>query len=36
VVLTTAAKRGNYDRIVVVRRAPGSAQSVPVMGARLS
>jgi anti-sigma factor RsiW len=36
VVLTTAAKRGNYDRIVVVRRSSGSAQPVPVMGARLS
>jgi Putative zinc-finger len=36
VVLTTAAKRGAYDRIVVVRRSPGTAQSVPVMGARLS
>ena len=36
VVLTTAAKRGNYDRIVVVRRSSGSAQAVPVMGARLS
>jgi Putative zinc-finger len=35
VVLTTAAKRGNYDRIVVVRRASGAAQPVPVMGARL-
>ena len=36
VVLTTAAKRGNYDRIVVVRRSAGSPQPVPVMGARLS
>jgi hypothetical protein len=35
VVLTTAAKRGAYDRIVVVRRSAGSAQPVPVMGARL-
>jgi hypothetical protein len=35
VVLTTAAKRGAYDRIVVVRRSSGSAQPVPVMGARL-
>jgi anti-sigma factor RsiW len=35
VVLTTAAKRGNYDRIVVVRRSSGTAQPVPVMGARL-
>jgi hypothetical protein len=35
VVLTTAAKRGNYDRIVVVRRSSGAAQPVPVMGARL-
>jgi hypothetical protein len=36
VVLTTAAQRGNYDRIVVVRRSSGAAQPVPVMGARLS
>jgi anti-sigma factor RsiW len=36
VVLTTAAKRGNYDRIVLVRLSSGSAQPVPVMGARLS
>jgi anti-sigma factor RsiW len=36
VVLTTAAKRGNYDRIVVVRRSSGSAQPQPVMGARLA
>ncbi len=36
VVLTTAAKRGNYDRIVVVRRSAGSPQPVPVMGARLA
>lgn len=35
VVLTTAAKRGAYDRIVVVRRSAGRAQPVPVMGARL-
>jgi anti-sigma factor RsiW len=35
VVLTTAAKRGNYDRIVVVRMSSGAAQPVPVMGARL-
>jgi hypothetical protein len=35
VVLTTAAKRGNYDRIVVVRRSAGASQPVPVMGARL-
>lgn len=35
VVLTTAAKRGNYDRIVVVRRSSGATQPVPVMGARL-
>jgi hypothetical protein len=35
VVLTTAAKRGNYDRIVVVRLSSATAQPVPVMGARL-
>jgi predicted anti-sigma-YlaC factor YlaD len=35
VVLTTAAKRGAYDRIVVVRRSAGAAQAVPVLGARL-
>jgi anti-sigma factor RsiW len=35
VVLTTAAKRGNYDRIVVVRLSSGTTQPVPVMGARL-
>jgi predicted anti-sigma-YlaC factor YlaD len=35
VVLTTAAKRGNYDRIVLVRRSSATAQPVPVMGARL-
>jgi anti-sigma factor RsiW len=33
VVLTTAAVRGHYDRIVVVRRSSGATQ--PVMGARL-
>jgi hypothetical protein len=35
VVLTTAAIRGQYDRIVVVRRASGAAPPVDVMGARL-
>jgi anti-sigma factor RsiW len=36
VVLTTAAKRGQYDAIRVVRRSSGSAQPEPVMGARLA
>jgi anti-sigma factor RsiW len=36
VVLTTAAVRGDYDRIRVVRRSSGAAQAVNVLGARLS
>ena len=37
VVLTTAAKRGHYDQIRVVRRSvKGGAQPVTVLGARLS
>jgi hypothetical protein len=35
VVLTTAARRGQYDRILVVRRSTGETQPVDVMGARL-
>jgi hypothetical protein len=36
VVLTTAAKRGQYDSIRVVRRSSPSAQPEPVLGARLA
>jgi anti-sigma factor RsiW len=36
VLLTTAARRGQYDRIRVVRRSIGATQPVDVLGARLS
>jgi hypothetical protein len=36
VVLTTAARRGQYDRIRVVRRSATAAQPVNVLGAQLS